>query len=124
MTEIFTGEFTQQEPIPEAAIEAAVAVMRSGRLHRYNVAEGEQGHVALLEQEFAASVEASFCLAVASGGYALATALRAREKRALAATRASLAGDAGGDIFAWADTRSSPTSPMRGENPENARDEL
>ena len=77
MTEIFTGEFTQQEPIPEAAIEAAVAVMRSGRLHRYNVAEGEQGHVALLEQEFAASVEASFCLAVASGGYALATALRA-----------------------------------------------
>ena len=55
---------------------------------------------------------------------ALATALRAREKRALAATRASLAGDAGGDIFAWADARSSPTSPMRGENPENARDEL
>ena len=62
MAEIFTGEFTQQEPIPEAAIEAAVAVMRSGRLHRYNVAKGEQGHVDLLEQEFAASVEASFLL--------------------------------------------------------------
>ena len=77
MAEIFTGEFTQQEPIPEAAIEAAVAVMRSGRLHRYNVTKGEQGHVALLEQQFAASVEASCCLAVAPGGYALATALRA-----------------------------------------------
>ena len=56
---------------------------------------------------------------------ALATALRAREKRALAATRASLAGDAGGDIFAWADASSSPT---RGENENfensDARDEL
>ena len=56
---------------------------------------------------------------------ALATALRAREKRALAATRASLAGDAGRDIFAWADASSSPT---RGENENfensDARDEL
>ena len=55
---------------------------------------------------------------------ALATALRAREKRALAATRASLAGDAGGDIFAWADA-ASPTR-FRDENSENsdAKDEL
>jgi len=34
MTEIFTGSFTQQEPIPPAAIAAAVAVMQGGRLHR------------------------------------------------------------------------------------------
>jgi hypothetical protein len=34
---VFTGSFTQQEPIPEAAIEAAVEVMRTGRLHRYNL---------------------------------------------------------------------------------------
>lgn len=56
---------------------------------------------------------------------ALATALRAREKRALAATRASLAGDAGGDIFVWADASSSPTRGEN-ENAENsdARDEL
>jgi dTDP-4-amino-4,6-dideoxygalactose transaminase len=33
--------------------------------------------VAALEEEFAASVGAAYCLAVASGGYALATALRA-----------------------------------------------
>ena len=77
MTEIFTGSFTQQEPIPEEAIEAAVAVMRHGRIHRYNLAEGEAGETALLEQEFAAQVGAKYCLAVASGGYALATALRA-----------------------------------------------
>lgn len=75
--EIFEGNFTQQEPIPDAAIEAAVAVMRSGRLHRYNLTPGELGEVGLLEQEFAAQTGAKFCLAVASGGYALGTALRA-----------------------------------------------
>ncbi|MCF6430120.1 aminotransferase class I/II-fold pyridoxal phosphate-dependent enzyme [Leisingera sp. MMG026] len=77
MSEIFSGSFTQQEPIPEDAIEAALAVLRSGRLHRYNVAEGEAGETALLEQEFAAQMGAKYCLAVASGGYALATSLRA-----------------------------------------------
>ncbi|SDN39904.1 dTDP-4-amino-4,6-dideoxygalactose transaminase [Lutimaribacter pacificus] len=77
MTEIFAGSFTQQEPIPDEAIEAALRVMRSGRLHRYNVAEGDPGEVALLEQEFAAAMGAKYCLAVASGGYALACALRA-----------------------------------------------
>ncbi|MBO9450230.1 DegT/DnrJ/EryC1/StrS family aminotransferase [Tropicibacter sp. R16_0] len=77
MTERFTGSFTQQEPIPEEAIEAALAVLRHGRLHRYNVTEGELGETALLEQEFAAQTGAKYCLAVASGGYAMATAMRA-----------------------------------------------
>ena len=77
MTEVFAGSFTQQEPIPDAAIEAATAVMRSGRLHRYNTAPGELSETARLEQEFAAQTGARYCLAVASGGYALATALRA-----------------------------------------------
>lgn len=77
MTEIFTGSFTQQEPIPQDGIDAALNVLRNGRLHRYNVAEGEWGETALLEQEFAAYTGAKYCLAVASGGYAMATALRA-----------------------------------------------
>lgn len=77
MSEIFTGSFTQQEPIPEEAIEAAVAVMRHGRLHRYNVVEGEAGEAALLEAEFAAYIGVPYALAVASGGAAMATALRA-----------------------------------------------
>ncbi|GFE51286.1 aminotransferase DegT [Roseobacter cerasinus] len=77
MTEIFRGSFTQQEPIPEAGIEAALKVMRGGRLHRYNTSPDEVGETALLEQEFAATVGATYCLAVASGGYAMATALRA-----------------------------------------------
>ena len=73
----FKGNFTQQLPIPEEAIERAVAVMRSGRLHRYNVVDGEVPETVLLENEFAAWMGARFCLACTSGGYALQTALRA-----------------------------------------------
>jgi dTDP-4-amino-4,6-dideoxygalactose transaminase len=77
MTEVFTGSFTQQDPIPEAGIAAAVAVMQGGRLHRYNTAVGEVSEVARLEAEFAAYLGVKYCLAVASGGSAMATALRA-----------------------------------------------
>ena len=77
MSEVFRGSFTQQESIPEEGIEAAVAVMRAGRLHRYNTAPGELAETTLLEQEFAAMLGKKYCLAVASGGYAMATALRA-----------------------------------------------
>jgi dTDP-4-amino-4,6-dideoxygalactose transaminase len=79
--ERFTGSFTQQEPIPEAGITAAMAVLRHGRLHRYNTAPGEVAETALLEEEFAALTGARYCLAVASGGYAMATALRALQVR-------------------------------------------
>ncbi|WP_300271762.1 aminotransferase class I/II-fold pyridoxal phosphate-dependent enzyme [Halomonas sp.] len=73
----FSKSFTQQEPIAEEAIAAAVEVMRTGRLHRYNLVEGEKGETALLEQEFAASLGVPYVLACASGGYALQLALRA-----------------------------------------------
>jgi len=75
--ERFTGSFTQQEPIPEEGIEAAIAVLRHGRLHRYNTAPGEVSETALLEEEFAALTGAKYCVAVASGGYAMGCALRA-----------------------------------------------
>jgi len=78
----FNGNFTQQEPLSEDAIAAAVAVMRTGRLHRYNLAQDEVGETASLEREFAAYVGAKYCIAVASGGYAMATALRALGVRA------------------------------------------
>ncbi len=77
MTETFKGSFTQQEPIPGDAISAAVRVLESGRLHRYNLAPGEAGEVALLEREYADWQGAAFCLAVTSGGQAMQIALRA-----------------------------------------------
>jgi dTDP-4-amino-4,6-dideoxygalactose transaminase len=77
MIDKFTGSFTQQDPIPQAGIDAALAVMQSGRLHRYNTSGDEIAETALLEEEFADQTGAKFCLAVASGGYAMTTALRA-----------------------------------------------
>jgi len=73
----FTRSFTQQLPIPEVGIEAAVEVMRSGRLHRYNTAPGEESETAAFEREYAEWQGARFCLAVASGGQAMQIALRA-----------------------------------------------
>ncbi len=77
MEERFSKDFTQQEPIEPEAVEAALRVLGHGRLHRYNVAAGEESEAAALEREFAAFTGARYALAVASGGYAIATALRA-----------------------------------------------
>ena len=74
---VFSRPFTQQEAIPDAGIEAAVEVLRSGRLHRYNTLEGETAAAALLEQEFAAYMGQRYCLACTSGGYSLHVALKA-----------------------------------------------
>lgn len=43
MRETFKGNFTQQLPIPEAGVEAALAVLRHGRLHRYNTTPEDPG---------------------------------------------------------------------------------
>jgi len=77
MTLTFQKSFTQQEPLSETAIEEAVEIMRSGRLHRYNTAPGETSHAAELEREYAALLNVHFCLACASGGYAMHIAMKA-----------------------------------------------
>jgi len=73
----FTKPFTQQEPIPEEGIERAIEILRSGRLHRYNLVPDEIGEVARLEQEYAAWQEQDYCIATTSGGTAIQLALRA-----------------------------------------------
>lgn len=73
----FEGNFTQQEAICERGQEAALRVLRSGRLHRYNAIQGEDSEAALLEREFAAYLGVAYCLACASGGAAMQIALRA-----------------------------------------------
>ena len=73
----FQGSFTQQEPLPAAAIQAASAVLSGGRLHRYGNAPGEISQATALEEAFANWQGAQFCLALTSGGQALQIALRA-----------------------------------------------
>lgn len=73
---IFTKDFTQQEPIGEEGIAAALEILRSGKIHRYNVAPGEAGEAALLEQEFAAYMGKKYCLSCASCGSAMYLAMK------------------------------------------------
>ena len=73
----FTRPFTQQEPISQEAIDAATEVLKSGRLHRYNTIENELSETALLEEEYATYQQSKYCLACASGGYAMSVALKA-----------------------------------------------
>jgi dTDP-4-amino-4,6-dideoxygalactose transaminase len=73
----FTRPFTQQEPISQEAIDAATEVLKSGRLHRYNTIENELSETALLEEEYATYQQTKYCLACASGGYAMSVALKA-----------------------------------------------
>ena len=74
---VFEKSFLQQEPLPAAAIHAVTEVMQSGRLHRYDTTPEHPGEVALLEQAFAAYQGSRYCLACASGGYALYIAMLA-----------------------------------------------
>ena len=74
--QIFTKPFTQQEPIPQDGIDRAVEILRTGRLHRYNVAAGEEAEASLLERDYAAYQGGKYCIATASGGQAIQLGLR------------------------------------------------
>ncbi len=75
-TKTFTKDFTLQEPICDEGIEKALEILKSGKLHRYNVDPGEKGETALLEEEFAAYMGKKYCLACASCGSAMYLALK------------------------------------------------
>ena len=63
-------------PIPEKTIDEAVALMRTGRLHRYGEFAESEPYVALLEEEFASCIGSGYAVAVNSGGAALFLALK------------------------------------------------
>ena len=77
MTMTFDKAFTQQEPIDEVTIARVGDILRTGRLHRYNTVPGETSEAAALEAEYAEWQGVDYALACASGGYALAVALKA-----------------------------------------------
>lgn len=73
----FDKDLSAPEPIPEAAVEAAVALMRDGRLFRYGELRGGLAVTAQLEEEFAARIGRRYALGLNSGGCALFVALKA-----------------------------------------------
>ena len=72
-----TRDLTQPEPVPPEGIARAIELMQSGRMHRYGETGGRGSETSLLEEEFAASVGARYCIAMSSCGATLFAALKA-----------------------------------------------
>lgn len=70
-------DLTCQEAIPDAGVQAALALMASGRLHRYGEVGGQPSEVSLLEQAFAQETGARYCVAMNSCGSTMFVALKA-----------------------------------------------
>jgi dTDP-4-amino-4,6-dideoxygalactose transaminase len=70
-------DLTQQEPIPSAGVDAALALMASGKLHRYGEVGGKPSEVSALEVEFAKELGATYCVALNSCGASMFVALKA-----------------------------------------------
>ncbi len=68
-------DLSQPPSIPETGIARAVEVLRSGWLHRYGETLGDSSEVSLLEEEFAASIGARYCVAMNSCGSTMYMAL-------------------------------------------------
>jgi dTDP-4-amino-4,6-dideoxygalactose transaminase len=68
-------DLTQQESIPDAGVQAALALMASGKLHRYGEVGGKPSEASALEAEFARELGARFCVAMNSCGSTMFVAL-------------------------------------------------
>ena len=62
--------------LPNQAIDDAVALMQTGRLHRYGEYSGTEPHAALFEREYADYMGSQYAIAVNSGGCAIFMGLK------------------------------------------------
>lgn len=76
-TKRFDKDLSAPDPIPQAGIERAVALMENGRLHRYGEAKGDELDVLELEKAYAAYMGLDYCVGINSCGCALFIALKA-----------------------------------------------
>jgi len=73
----FELDLSDPGALPEEAIESAVDLMRTGRLHRYGEYSGTEPHAALFEKEYAEYVGSKYAIGVNSGGCAMFLGLKA-----------------------------------------------
>jgi dTDP-4-amino-4,6-dideoxygalactose transaminase len=71
-----TRDIKTPDPIPEEGHKAALELMQSGRLYRYNVDPGEDSVVSLCEQEIADYTGFKYCVGLNSCGSALMLLLK------------------------------------------------
>lgn len=69
-------DLTWQEPVPHDGVQAALALMQSGKMHRYGETGAKPGEAAALEAEFAAALGLPYCVAMNSCGSTMFAALR------------------------------------------------
>jgi dTDP-4-amino-4,6-dideoxygalactose transaminase len=74
---VFSKDLSAPDPVSEEGIDAAVGLMRDGRLFRYGEDRGGLPAAALLEEEFAHYMGMRYAVGVNSGGCALFLALKA-----------------------------------------------
>ena len=70
-------DLTQPESIPPAGVAAALALMASGKLHRYGETGGKPSEASALEAEFARELGVKYCVALNSCGSTMFVALKA-----------------------------------------------
>ncbi len=69
-------DLTWQEAVPQAGVQAALALMDSGKMHRYGETGAKPGEAAALEAQFAAELGLPYCVAMNSCGSTMFAALR------------------------------------------------
>ena len=75
-TEPLHIDLSQQEPIPPEGVASAMALMQSGKLHRYGETDGSTSPASRLEAAFAAELGVRYCVALNSCGSSMFVALK------------------------------------------------
>jgi dTDP-4-amino-4,6-dideoxygalactose transaminase len=71
-----TNDIKTPDPIPEEGQQAALELMKTGRLYRYNISPGEDSVVSLCEQEICDYTGFKYCVGLNSCGSALMLLLK------------------------------------------------
>ena len=66
-----TADIKTPDPIPVEGQEAALELMKTGRLYRYNIAPGEESVVSMCEEEISAYTGHKYCVGLNSCGSAI-----------------------------------------------------